>query len=209
MGKGAGRRDGIRTINVWLRQLGTLGFWKALLDSFGDLGPIAPIVLAMVESFFPPLPLIAIVALNVAAHGGLLGFLYSWAGVALGGCIMFLLWRRVVKRFFWKFASRSPKLEKAQQWVNRFDTSSLFMLTLLPFTPSSFMHLAFGISDFDEKRYLITMLLGKGVMVAMMALFGQSLVSAMKNPFYLVLAIAIWAGMYFASKHFCKKHEID
>ena len=79
----------------------------------------------------------------------------------------------------------------------------------LPFAPSSFMHLAFGISDFDEKRYLITMLLGKGVMVAMMALFGQSLVSAMKNPFYLVLAIAIWAGMYFASKHFCKKHEID
>ena len=52
-------------------------------------------------------------------------------------------------------------------------------------------------------------LVGKGVMVAMMALFGQSLVSAMKNPFYLVLAIAIWAGMYFASKHFCKKHEID
>ena len=162
-------------MNVWLRQLGTLEFWEALLDSFGDLGPIAPIVLAIVESFFPPLPLIAIVALNVAAHGGLLGFLYSWAGVALGGCIMFLLWRRVVKRFFWKFASRSPKLEKAQQWVNRFDTSSLFMLTLLPFTPSSFMHLAFGISDFDEKRYLITMLLGKGVMVALIALFGQYL----------------------------------
>ena len=188
-------------MNVWLRQLGTLEFWKALLDSFGDLGPLAPIVLAMVESFFPPLPL--------AAHGGLLGFLYSWAGVALGGSIMFLFWRRVVKRFFWKFASRSPKLEKAQQWVNRFDTSSLFMLTLLPFTPSSFMHLAFGISDFDEKRYLITMLLGKGVMVAMIALFGQSLVSSMKNPVYLVLAILLWAGMYWVSKKFCKKHNLE
>ena len=67
-------------MNVWLRQLGTLGFWEALLDSFGDLGPIAPIVLAMVESFFPPLPLVAIVALNVAAHGGLLGFLYAQTG---------------------------------------------------------------------------------------------------------------------------------
>ena len=209
MGKSAGRRDGIRTMNVWLRQLGTLEFWEALLDSFGDLGPLAPIVLAMVESFFPPLPLIAIVALNVAAHGGILGFVYSWAGVALGGSIMFLLWRRVVKRYFWKLASRSPKLEKAQQWVNRFDTSSLFMLTLLPFTPSSFMHLAFGISDFDEKRYLITMLLGKGIMVAMIALFGQSLVSSMKNPVYLVLAVLLWGSMYWVSKKFCKKHNLE
>ena len=183
---GKRRRKGwMCTMNFCLRQLGTLEFWETLLDSFGNLGPIAPIMLAMVESFFPPLPLIAIVALNVAAHGGILGFLYSWAGVALGGSIMFLFWRRVVKCFFWKFASRSPKLEKAQQWVNRFDTSSLFMLALLPFAPSSFMHLAFGISDFDEKRYLITMLLGKGVMIAMMAVFGQSLVSSMKNPLYL------------------------
>lgn len=195
-------------MNVWLRQLGTLGFWEALLDSFGNLGPIAPIVLAMVESFFPPLPLIAIVALNVAAHGGLFGFVYSWVGVMLGGTLMFLFWRRVLKQFFWKFASRSQKLEKAEQWVSRFDVSSLFMLSVLPFTPSSFMHFAFGISDFDEKRYLITMLLGKGVMVAMMALFGQSLVSSMKNPVYLVLAVVIWGAMYWASKRFCKKHDL-
>ena len=197
------------TIMAWLHQLGTLDYWQTLFDSFGDLGPLAPIGLAMVESFFPPLPLIAIVALNVAAHGGVPGFLYSWLGVALGGSIMFLFWRRLVKCYFWKLASRWPKLEKAQQWVNHFDTSSLFMLTLLPFTPSSFMHLAFGISDFDEKRYLITMLLGKGVMVAMMAVFGQSLVSSMKNPLYLVLAVGLWVAMYAVSKRFCKRHHLD
>lgn len=192
----------------FLHQLGTLEFWETLLDGFGDLGPLAPIALAMVESFFPPLPLIAIVALNVAAHGGFLGFAYSWIGVLLGGTLMFLLWRRVVKRFFWKVASRSEKLEKAQRWVSRLDVASLFMLSVLPFTPTSFMHFAFGISDFDEKRYLITMLLGKGVMVAMMALFGQSLVSSLKNPVYLILAVALWGGMYWASKQFCKKHDI-
>lgn len=196
------------TLISFAHQLGTLEFWQTLLDSFGDLGPLAPIFLAMVESFFPPLPLIAIVALNVAAHGGLFGFVYSWVGVMLGGTLMFLFWRRVLKQFFWKFASRSQKLEKAEQWVSRFDVSSLFMLSVLPFTPSSFMHFAFGISDFDEKRYLITMLLGKGVMVAMMALFGQSLVSSMKNPVYLVLAVVIWGAMYWASKRFCKKHDL-
>ena len=196
------------TLISFVHQLGTLDFWQTLLDSFGDLGPLAPIFLAMVESFFPPLPLIAIVALNVAAHGGLFGFVYSWVGVMLGGTLMFLFWRRVLKQFFWKFASRSQKLEKAEQWVSRFDVSSLFMLSVLPFTPSSFMHFAFGISDFDEKRYLITMLLGKGVMVAMMALFGQSLVSSMKNPVYLVLAVVIWGAMYWGSKRFCKKHDL-
>lgn len=196
------------TLISFVHQLGTLEFWQTLLESFGDLGPLAPIFLAMVESFFPPLPLIAIVALNVAAHGGLFGFVYSWVGVMLGGTLMFLFWRRVLKQFFWKFASRSQKLEKAEQWVSRFDVSSLFMLSVLPFTPSSFMHFAFGISDFDEKRYLITMLLGKGVMVDMMALFGQSLVSSMKNPVYLVLAVVIWGAMYWASKRFCKKHDL-
>lgn len=196
------------TLISLVHQLGTLEFWQTLLDSFGDLGPLAPIFLAMVESFFPPLPLIAIVALNVAAHGGLFGFVYSWVGVMLGGTLMFLFWRRVLKQFFWKFASRSQKLEKAEQWVSRFDVSSLFMLSVLPFTPSSFMHFAFGISDFDEKRYLITMLLGKGVMVAMMALFGQSLVRSMKNPVYLVLAVVIWGAMYWGSKRFCKKHDL-
>lgn len=196
------------TLISFVHQLGTLEFWQTLLESFGDLGPLAPIFLAMVESFFPPLPLIAIVALNVAAHGGLFGFVYSWVGVMLGGTLMFLFWRRVLKQFFWKFASRSQKLEKAEQWVSRFDVSSLFMLSVLPFTPSSFMHFAFGISDFDEKRYLITMLLGKGVMVAMMALFGQSLVSSMKNLVYLVLAVVIWGAMYWGSKRFCKKHDL-
>ena len=193
----------------WMHQLGTLEYWEALLAGFEGMGPLVPILLAMVESFFPPLPLVAIVALNVAAHGGLLGFLYSWAGVALGGSIMFLFWRRLVKRYFWKVASRWPRLEKAQRWVSRFDTSSLFLLSLLPFTPSSFMHLAFGISDFDEKRYLVTMLLGKGVMVAMMSVFGQSLVSSLKNPVYLLLSIALWGGMYWVSKKFCKRHDLD
>lgn len=197
------------TFVQWLRQLGTLDYWLLLLDKFEGLGPVAPILLAAAESLFPPLPLIAIVALNVAAHGGLLGFLYSWLGVVLGGSLMFLFWRRVVKHHFWKLASRFEKLHKAQQWVNNFDISSLFMLALLPFTPTSFMHLAFGISDFDEKHYLVTMMLAKGVMVAMMAVFGQSLVSSLKNPFYLILSILLWVAMYWVSKRFCKKHHLE
>ena len=50
------------TLIDWLHQLGTLEFWEALLEGFEGLGPLVPILLAMLESIFPPLPLIAIVA---------------------------------------------------------------------------------------------------------------------------------------------------
>ena len=46
-------------------------------------------------------------------------------------------------------------------------------------------------------------------MIAMMALFGQSLTNALENPLYLVLAVLLWVGMYFASKLFCQKHHLD
>lgn len=196
-------------ITRWLEPLFTLEFWEELLDSFQGLGPLAPILLAMVESFIPALPLVAIVALNVAAHGALLGFLYSWIGVAVGGSLMFLFWRRVVKQFFWRFASRSKKLQKAQQWVSNCDTRALFVLALLPFTPTAFLHLAFGVSDFDERQYIVTLISGKGVMVAMMALFGQSLVSALEQPLYLILAAVLLGGFYWISKVICKKHNLD
>ena len=41
---------------TWFHQLGQLEFWEGLLTGFEDLGPLVPILLAAVESFFPPLP---------------------------------------------------------------------------------------------------------------------------------------------------------
>ncbi len=197
------------TFIEWAAQLSDLEFWEGLLDGFQGLGPLAPILLAVVESFFPALPLVAIVALNVAAHGGLLGFLYSWIGVAMGGIIMFTFWRRVVKRFFRRFASRYQWFRKAEHWVSDCDIPALFMLALLPFTPTAFLHLAFGISDFDERRYIATLIAGKAVMVGMMAFFGQSLLNVREDPVQMVVMVAVWVGLYFLSKYFCKRHNLD
>ena len=71
------------------------------------------------------------------------------------------------------------------------------------------LHLAFGISDFDGRRYALALLAGKFVMVAMMAIFGESLSNALENPLYLILAVILWVAMYFASKIFCRRHNLD
>src|SRR5699024_25374 len=129
-------------------------------------------------------------------------------GVATGGALMFTFWRRVVKRFFWRHASKYKWFRRAQKWVSNCDTSALFTLAMLPFTPTSFLHLTFGISDFDGRRYILTLLAATAVMGARTAVPGQSLTSAMETPLYLLLAGALWVGMYFASKLFCRKHTL-
>jgi uncharacterized membrane protein YdjX (TVP38/TMEM64 family) len=204
-----GVREGMAdTIMAWWQQLQTLEFWEAALAGFEGLGPALPILLAMVESFVPALPLVAIVTLNVAAHGAVQGFLYSWLGTALGSTLVFLFWRRVVKRFFWRVARRGKYLQKAERWVSRFDRRALFVLVMLPFTPSAFVNLAFGISEFDERQYLATITGAKFVMIALLAMFGQSLVYALEEPQFLALAAAVLVGLYWLSKKFCKKNHL-
>ena len=57
--------------------------------------------------------------------------------------------------------------------------------------------------------FFVTLISGKGVMVAMMALFGQSLVNALEQPLYLILAAVLLGGLYWISKVICKKHHLD
>ena len=61
------------TLISFVHQLGTLEFWQTLLDGFGDLGPLAPIFLAMVESCFATRPPLRQGARNVVGHGRRVG----------------------------------------------------------------------------------------------------------------------------------------
>ena len=191
-----------------IREIATIEFWENCFNSFRILGPIMPMLLAAVESLVPALPLIAIVTLNVGAHGPLLGFLYSWIGACVGSTLVFLFFRRLLKRILLKFIDRHPRVKKARDWVNGIHTRALFFIAILPFTPSSFLNFAFGVSDFDERKYLITMVSAKAIMIMLLAVFGQSLVQAMQNPLFIILAAALAAALYFLSKKVSHIHHL-
>ena len=191
------------------RQVNTVEFWEELFHSFRILGPMVPILLAAMESLIPALPLIAIVTLNVAAHGPLLGFVYSWLGASLGSTLVFLFFRRVFKKLVLKAAHRFPKIGKAREWVNSIRPRTLFLILIMPFTPSSFVNFSFGVSDFDEKQYIKIMIGAKIVMLTLLSLFGSSMVQALKNPKYIILAVFLVLIFYGLSKYITKRHHID
>lgn len=192
-----------------IQEIGTVEFWENLFHSFRILGPLAPILLAMIESFLPFLPMVAIVTLNVAAHGMLLGFLYSWIGAAAGSTLVFLFFRRIVKPYALRFMGKHPTIEKAREWVNdKVKWQALFLIMIMPFTPSSFVNFAIGVSEFDEKLYLKVMVSAKIVMLILLSLFGQSLVNAIKNPIFLFFAAALALILYLISRYINKKNNL-
>ncbi len=187
-------------------QISSVAFWEELLMQFYYLGPFVPIALTAIESLIPALPLAAIVILNVAGHGLFLGMIYSWIGASIGSTIVFYFFRKVIKRYFSRFVEKRPKLIKARDWVNNIKPRTLFLLGFTPFAPSSILNIAFGLSDFDDKTYIKTMLLSKFSMVAMMSIFGQSFVSAFKNPWFILVCAVLFIIMYFIYKKINKKH---
>ncbi len=186
----------------------SVAFWEELFMQFYYLGPLVPIALTALESLIPALPLAAIVILNVAGHGLVWGMLFSWFGASIGSTIVFYFFRKIIKRYFSRFIEKRPKLIKARNWVNKIKPRTLFLLGFTPFAPSSVLNIAFGLSDFDDKTYIKTMLLSKFSMVAMMSIFGQSFVSAFKNPWFLLVCAVLFAIMYFVYKKIHNKHGL-
>jgi len=187
----------------------TVEFWDQLFHSFQILGPLVPMLIAMVEAFIPALPLIAIVTLNVAAHGAVLGFVYSWIGSVFGSILFFALCRKFFKPWIARFADKHPKIMKARNWVNTINKKALFLIITMPFTPSCFVNFAMGVSDFDAKTYIKIMAAAKIIMLILLSLFGQSVVQAFENPVFIVLAVLLVVVLYLVSRYIRKRHNLD
>ena len=84
----------------------TLDFWMRQLDNYRDFGLLAPVFLAALEALIPPLPLVAIVTLNIAAHGTVLGVAASWIGTRIGCTIVFFVLRIVLRGLIGRMEKR-------------------------------------------------------------------------------------------------------
>ncbi len=185
----------------------TAEFWQSALNQFGTLSPLVPIAVVAMESLIPALPLIAFVAWNVAAFGAFKGFLYSWIGTCLGCTIVFGFFRLIFGRGRGKIEKKHEKIAKLGEKLRAVSPVLLGLIIALPFTPSSVLNIAFGISGYSAKKYLSTLYIAKIATISLLAIFGHSLVSALKNPLYMIFSILFVILLYFLSKLAWKKIE--
>jgi uncharacterized membrane protein YdjX (TVP38/TMEM64 family) len=183
--------------------------WINSLNQYKELGIFIPIFFAMLESFIPALPLIAIIAINVNAHGLFFGFIYSYIGNVLGSIIVFLFFRAIIKPRFLDRFYHGQRFQKILNWVEKQNPIFLFLISCLAFTPSAFINISFGLSGYKKRQFISSIAFGKLIMIASLSMFGHSIGQIQENPFYILLSLMVIGIAYYFSSHLSKRSGLD
>lgn len=192
-----------------LESIQNVEFWFAISEQFRELGPLAPISLAMIEAFVPALPLLLIVAFNTSQYGFVLGFIYSYLGVIFGSYLVFLFFRTVIKGYFMNRFYHGHRLANILNWIESQPPLFLFFVSAIPFTPSSLINAFFGLSGYRKRLFFMSVALGKTISVTIMAFFGHSLSNIMERPLALLLSTILIILAYIISQYYQKHSGLD
>ncbi len=183
-----------------------------LVDYFTTLlqhgGLIFGVLLVLLESIIPALPLGVFIALNINAYGTFLGIIISWLSTCLGCYLSFLFF----SIFSTRFLNRMKKKKNFNKIINRMKTinfSNLVVLIALPFTPAFAINIAAGLVGISKKKFLIALLTGKIFMITFWGLVGKSLIESVTDITSLIIASILIIIAYFISKFINKKMKIE
>jgi uncharacterized membrane protein YdjX (TVP38/TMEM64 family) len=100
--------------------------------------------------------------------------------------------------------SNKKTISRVQAWISRQTEVTLFLLISLPSTPSALINISFGLSDFNQTRFIRAFLLGKIVMIGLLSVLGNVLTEILEKPGFIALALLILLS-FFGLAHYIHK----
>ena len=184
-----------------------------LLDKYESLGPLPGILLPLIESLLPFLPLVVFVFANAAAYGLFLGFLYSWIGASVGSILVFLIIRKLGDKRLFKAVRKNKQVKKVTAWLERHGFGPLFLLICFPFSPSAVINVVAGLSKVSTQQFILAVILGKSVMIFSIAYIGSSVFEFAKNPVKTIMVgvgiVLFWLTGKYVEKRLQKKSILN
>jgi uncharacterized membrane protein YdjX (TVP38/TMEM64 family) len=167
---------------------------EVLLKYIEIWGPAAGILLPTLEAFFPILPLVGFVIINVAAFGFFFGYLYSWIGNCLGSFLLFLFLRKVGGKKLNSKISKS-KYRATLEKIKKKELNILFLLYCFPFSPSFLLSGSAALTNMGTEEFIAILLPSKLVMLLSLAFIGENISSFFENPaksiFFIIFILLI------------------
>lgn len=170
-------------------------------------GVVFGILLILLESIIPALPLGVFITLNINAFGLIMGIIISWLSTCLGCYLSFLLFRLLSSKLFNKLY-KNAKYKKIINRMKKIEFSSLVVLIALPFSPAFLINIAAGIVGLSKRKFLIALLTGKVFMVIFWGCVGKSLLESVTDITTLFIIVILILVAYFLSKFISKKLKV-
>ncbi len=175
-------------------------FINYLIEIIKTIGPIAGLLVVVIESIIPILPLAAFITLNMIVFGSFTGFVISWIGTLIGCVISFYIFRKGFSHKLYKKIKRDSRFSIIMNNISAMKITYLALLVALPFTPAFFVNIAAGLSKMPLKKFMIAITIGKVSMIYFWGYIGISLIESIKNPLILLEIIVIMLLVYYISK---------
>ena len=158
-------------------------FVTTTVDILSSIGPIGGIILVVLESIIPILPVSVFITLNMASYGMIFGFFISWLSTILGCMISFCIFRYLFQNKVNKYIKKKndPKLNKVMKMINNIEFSNLVVFIAIPFSPAFLINIAGGLSKIDIKKFFIAIVIGKIIMVYFWGYIGTSLLESLTD----------------------------
>lgn len=186
-------------------------YLQDFLISIGVWGGLLGILLIIVESILPCLPLCVFITLVFLTFGNVLGFFICWIATVIGCLISFTICKKL-KGWMHKHIKKSKyhkKVDDMMLYLADIKVSSLAMLVAIPFTPAFVVNIAAGLSDMSYKKYLVSMIIGKSFMVYFWGYLGVNLIECFTQPIYLVKILIMVVLAYVLGKLVNKYAKVD
>ena len=144
---------------------------EAILRPFGAGAPILFLLIQAVQAVIPIIPGGVSCLAGVILFGAGWGFVYNYLGICAGSFAAFLLARKYGRDLVCSITGKKA-YEKYSHWLNggkKFDV--LFAAAIFfPFAPDDLLCYLAGLTKRTSRRFLVIILLGKPVSIALYSL---------------------------------------
>ena len=167
------------------------------------------ILLIIVESIIPALPLGVFVAFNMMAFGGGVGFIISWISTCVGCCLSYFFFNKILSKWVLKNTKKKKQLNKIVKKMQNIEFSKLVLIVALPFTPAFLVNIACGLVRMSFKKFMAAILIAKLSIVYFWGFVGKSLLESITDLKTMIILFLLLFISYVLSKIVNKKLDIE
>lgn len=147
------------------------------------------VILVFCVSAYVAAPQFVLIGACVVAFGPLNGFLYAWAGTIVSGALTFYTGRWAGAGMLRRYGGDTAN--RLSRFIGRNDFLASLIVRNVPTAPFIVVNMAFGASHAKFWRYFAGLIVGVIPKTAIVALLGQSVLSAMGGGLMLAIGVAI------------------